>query len=196
MSFNKSLQSKEILSSIRNRRSVRKYSYQPVEREKILTCINAARLAPSADNIQPWRFIILDDAEQKTSFEKEIYSGIYRVTRWAVSAPVLIVLLADIHVLAHRMGGGLQKIPFHFLDLGIAGEHFVLQAQELNLSTCWIGWFNVKKAARFLKVPRGVKICSLLAVGHQADGWRSRIRRIKPLKDLVFENKWGQSIEF
>ena len=105
------------------------------------------------------------------------------------------VLLADIHVLAHRMGGGLQKIPFHFLDLGIAGEHFVLQAQELSLSTCWIGWFNVKKATGFLKVPRSVKICSLLTVGYKADGWKSKKRRLKPLKDIVFENTWGKQIK-
>jgi nitroreductase len=139
---------------VRNRRSIRRYLDKPVDREMILTCIEAARLAPSADNVQPWRFLIIDDPELKAQYAKEVFSGIYSISSFAAKASVLILILGRLDIIANRIGKQIQNIQFYLLDIGIAGEHVVLQAEELGLGTCWIGWFNVRKARKFLKIPR------------------------------------------
>lgn len=181
----------KVLAIIRERRSLRKFADQPVAREAILTCLEAARLAPSADNIQPWRFVVLDDPEVKEAFGKEAFSGIYRVTRWAVRAPVIVVLLAELNVFAHRMGKAVQGTPFYLLDLGIAGEHVVLQAQAMGLGTCWIGWFDAKRTKKFLGIPGRVRVCGLLAVGYPLSGWQPKLQRRKKAEEIVFFNAWG-----
>jgi nitroreductase len=181
-----------VMNVIQRRRSLRRYDSRPVDRTILLECIEAARLAPSADNLQPWRFLILDDPEIKASFCQTVFTGIYRATRWAADAPVIIVLLADLDVLAHRVAKVVQKIPFYYVDIGIAGEHFTLRAQELGLGTCWIGWFHVKKALKFLHVPRGVRVCELMAVGYPPPGWQPKPKKRKLLEEIVFYNQWNK----
>ena len=151
---------------IRSRRSIRKYQNKSVEREKVLQCIEAARLAPSAENVQPWRFIILDDPGLIKQLSNHAFSGIYSPTRFAAKAPVIIVILAKLDILANRIAKQIQDIHFYLIDIGIAGEHLVLQAQELGLGTCWIGWFNPRKIRKFLKIPRTHKIVSLISMGY------------------------------
>jgi len=157
---------KLFLELVQSRRSIRRYQNKPVEREKILQCIEAARLAPSAENVQPWRFIILDDPDIITEFSSQAFSGIYSLTRFAAKAPIIIVILAKLDVLANRIGKQIQGIHFYLLDIGIAGEHLVLQAQELGLGTCWIGWFNIRGVRKFLNIPRSYKIVSLMCMGY------------------------------
>lgn len=154
------------LELVELRRSNRKYLDKPVEREKIIQCIEAARLAPSAENVQPWRFIILDDPNIIKNFSEYAFSGIYAPTRFAAKAPVIIVILGKLDLLANRIGKQIQGIHFYLLDIGIAGEHLVLQAQELDLGTCWIGWFNIRGVRKFLKIPRSYKIVSLISMGY------------------------------
>lgn len=172
---------------VQSRRSIRKYQNKPVEREKILQCIEAARLAPSAENVQPWRFIILDDPEVLKQFSTHAFSGIYSPTRFAAKAPVIIVILAKLDVLANRIGKQIQGIHFYLLDLGIAGEHFVLQARELGLGTCWIGWFNIKKVRKFLKIPRTYKIVSLISMGYP-ESFQLKSQKRHQLKDIAWFN--------
>ena len=151
---------------VRGRRSIRKFLDKPVEKEKILACIEAARLAPSADNVQPWRFLIIDDPDLLTRFSKKIFSGIYFVTKFAAKAPVIIVILARPDIIANKIGKQIQNIQFYLIDIGIAGEHIVLQAEELGLGTCWLGWFNTRKTRRFFNIPKKYKIVSLMAMGY------------------------------
>jgi len=154
-----------------------------VEREKILACIEAARLAPSASNVQPWRFLVIDDPQIKARFAEKVFSGIYSPTRFAAHAPVLILMLARPDILANRLGKQVQGVTFYLIDSGIAGEHIVLQAEELGLGTCWIGWFSLKKARRFFDIPRKYKIVALMAMGYydkkpQGDKLRKTIEEI------------------
>jgi len=173
---------------VRERRSVRSFGDKPVEREKILMCLEAARLAPSADNSQPWRFLVIDDPEVKSRFAKETFSGIYAVTRFAAKAPVLILVMAKLDFVAHRLGKQIQGIRFQFLDIGIAGEHIVLQAQELGLGTCWIGWFNTRRARKYFHIPRRYKIMSLLAMGYTGEKPVKPLKR-KKLEEIAWFNK-------
>jgi nitroreductase len=151
---------------VHQRRSIRHYADKPVEIEKIQACVEAARVAPSAENVEPWRFIVLTDPEIKQSFCNDVFSGIYKYSQWASKAPVLIVILAKLDILANRIGKQIQGTNYYLIDIGIAGEHFVLQAEELGLGTCWIGWFNSKKARKILKISRSFKVVSLISMGY------------------------------
>jgi nitroreductase len=151
---------------IDQRRSVRRYLDRPVEREKILTCLEAARLAPSAENVQPWRFLVIDDPDIKDRFSSEVFRGIYSFAKFAAKAPVLILMMARLDILANRIGKQIQDVNFYLIDIGIAGEHLVLQAEELGLGTCWIGWFNARRARKVLNIPRKFKPICLLSLGY------------------------------
>jgi nitroreductase len=173
---------------IAQRRSIRRYLDKPVERDKILACLEAARLAPSADNVQPWRFLVIDNPGLKDKLTKEIFSGIYSVSKFAAKAPVLIVILARLDILANRLGKQIQGVQFYLLDVGIAGEHIVLQAEELGLGTCWIGWFHSRKARKILNIPRKYKIVSLLSLGYSESRPQKEKKR-KSLEDIAWFNE-------
>jgi nitroreductase len=175
------------------RRSIRKYLPAPVERDKITRCLEAARLAPSAENVQPWRFIVLDDPAIKNEFSRQAFSGIYAPTRFAANAPVIIVVLAKLDVLANRIGKQIQGIHFYLIDIGIAGEHLVLQAQELGLGCCWIGWFNIRRVRKFLKIPRAYKIVSLISMGYP-ESTEIRPKHRRPLSEIAWFNGFKQPL--
>jgi len=176
---------------VEQRRSIRRYLEKPVDKEKILACIEAARLAPSADNVQPWRFLIIDDPQLKAKFSKEAFSGIYYISRFAAQAPVLILVLGRLDIIANRLGKQIQKIHFYLIDIGIAGEHIVLQAEELGLGTCWIGWFNMRRARKIFNIPHKYKIVSLISMGYYEKKPIKRKKRRK-LEDIVWFNKLGK----
>ncbi len=176
---------------VRNRRSVRRYLEKPVSREDILACLEAARLAPSAENVQPWRFLVIDDPEIKNRFAAEAFSGIYSYTRFAGEAPVVIVILARPDIIANRIGKQIQNVSFYLIDIGIAGEHLALQAEELGLGTCWIGWFSARKVRKFLRIPRKYKIVCLMTLGHY-ERMPPREKKRKPLEEVVWFNRVGE----
>ena len=176
-----------VFEVIKVRRSIRKYQDKPVEREKILKCLEAARLAPSAENVQPWRFIVLDDPHLKDRFSKEVFTGVYSPMKFVRKAPVIIVILAKLDILANRIGKQIQGIHYYFIDIGIAGEHLILQAHELGLGTCWIGWFNPRRVRKFLKIPRNYKIVSLISVGYPAEE-KSEVTNRLPLEKIAWFN--------
>jgi len=157
---------------VEERRSIRRYIDKPVEREKILACLEAARLAPSADNAQPWRFLVLDDVDLKERFCDKVFTGIYSISKFAKRAPVLIVILARLNLIAHRVGKQIQDIHFHLLDIGIAGEHIVLQAKEMGL----------------LKISRAYKIISLISIGYY-EHTPTKQKKRKKLADIVWFNQ-------
>jgi nitroreductase len=173
---------------VETRRSVRHFLPAPVDRDQILACLEAARLAPSAHNAQPWRFLVLDDPEVKERFAREAFSGIYKTTLFAAKAPVLIVILGKPDFVANRIGGALQGVPYMSIDIGIAGEHIALQARELGLGTCWIGWFHYRKARRFLKVPRPYKVMAIMAMGHHEQRPPKEKKRL-PLETIAWFNR-------
>jgi nitroreductase len=172
---------------VRSRRSIRRFLPDAVEKEKILACLDAARLAPSAHNAQPWRFVVVDDPSIREILARGAFSGLYAMTKFAVQAPVLVVILAKPDLVAHRMGGTLLGTRFHLVDIGIAGEHFVLQAEELGLATCWIGWFNARKTRKILKIPSSYKIGAILAVGYAVSRPPAETKR-KGLEEIAWFN--------
>lgn len=178
----------ELEKAIASRRSVRKYADKPVEREKINACLEAARLAPSACNSQPWHYVVLDDPKIKDAFCKEAFSGVYSMTKWAEKAPVIIAVVSDAGNFTSRIGNFFRRTEFYLVDQGISGEHLALRAHDLGLGTCWIGWLNSDKAAKFLKLPKGKKVEHLFALGYPAEEPQARPR--KSLQEIVSYNEY------
>jgi nitroreductase len=172
---------------VHTRRSIRKFEQRSVEQEKIKLCIEAARVAPSAEHVQPWRFIVIDEPDKKEILTSRAFSGIYSPTKWANHAPVIIVILAKLDILANRIGKQIQGTNYYLIDIGIAGEHFVLQAHELGLGSCWIGWFSAKGVRKALTIPRNYKIVSLLALGYPASYPRKE-KICKSFEQICFFN--------
>lgn len=170
------------------RRSVRRFSEKPVEKEKIVRCLEAARLAPSADNGQPWRFVVFDDPEKKQALANAVFKGVFAASSHFARAPVLVALLLKESLIINRLGGGTAGVPFQFIDIGIAGEHFVLAATEQGLGTCWVGWFNSRALLRHLGLGRGYRAVALIAVGYPKDDLKPRTPKRKPLEEIAFWN--------
>ena len=173
---------------IKNRYSVRKFANKEVKKEDILACLEAARLAPSACNSQPAHFYILQN-DVKNNFADTVFTKLYRPCKFFKNAPVLVALAVDKGANAAVKTG--QKItgkPFYLTDQAIAGEHFVLKATELGLGTCWVGWFDSKKAAEFLKLAKNMEVHNLLALGYAEDenAPRPKINRKKLEETATF----------
>ena len=160
-----------IADIIKSRRSARNYLDKPVERDKIMACLEAARLAPSAVNSQPWHFVVVDDKKLKDRLCQEAFSGIYAVNSFARKAPVLVAVVSERDRFLTRISEWFRDTRFYLIDIGISCEHFVLQAEELGLGTCWIGWFNEKAVKKSLKIPDSKKVDVLLTLGY-SDGNR------------------------
>ena len=155
-----------LLNLIKQRKSVRRFLDRPVEREKILMCLEAARAAPSACNSQPWRFIVVDDPELKKRLCDRAFRGIYFINAFCKKAPVIVVIVSEKGRFLARIGGMFRGTRYYLIDIGIVGEHFVLQAEEMGLGTCWIGWFNESAVKKALSIPKGKKIDVLIALGY------------------------------
>ena len=93
------------LDLVRRRQSVRKYSPKPVPREVIDRCLEAARLAPSACNAQPWSFIVVDDETKRKELGRAAFSGIHSMNRFARHAPVLVVVVTERSTYAAKLAG-------------------------------------------------------------------------------------------
>ena len=156
----------DLLNLIKHRKSVRDFLDRPVEREKIMMCLEAARLAPSACNSQPWKFIVVDDRQLKNELCDAAFSGIYSMNSFCKMAPVIVVVISEKSRFLARIGEMFRGTKYHLIDIGIAGEHFVLQAEDLGLGTCWIGWFNEQAIKSILNIPRHKRIDILIALGY------------------------------
>ncbi len=157
---------KSFLELVKERRSVRRYLPRPVEPEKIDLCLEAARLAPSACNCQPWHFIVVSDPKKKDELARAAFGGIYATNAFASRAPVLVAALIRKAGILPGITGKFQDKHYPLIDLGIACEHFVLQAAELGLGTCWLGWFNQKAVERLLPCPPGAQPAIMISLGY------------------------------
>ena len=159
------------------RRSIRKYKTSPVEREKLDLCLEAARLAPSACNAQPYKFIVIDEPALKEKFCAAAFSGVYSACKFAAAAPALVAVVGDTGKFTAWMGNQVQGTDFRLVDIGIAAEHFALAAAEQGLGTCWLGWFGAKAGGKALGLASGKKIEILLSVGYPAEAPAPRPRK-------------------
>ena len=158
----------KFLDLVKKRQSVRKYLDTPVEREKIERCLEAARLAPSASNSQPWTFIVVDNPELKDKVAEETFSKFVSFNKFTKQAPVLIIIITEKSNLKAKIGGIIKNKQFNHIDIGITTEHFCLQAAEEGLGTCIMGWFDEKKIKKILNIPRSKRIDLIISLGYPA----------------------------
>ena len=161
--------------------------------EKALrTCLEAARRAPSACNKQPWRFVVIDAPEVLEQIRRKAQlPGIDH--SWWDTVPMMVALGIEKNALTHKIAPAFSKIPYHLLDAGIAGEHFVLAAASQGLGTCWIGWFKPKVIKRLIDIPKHVDIVALLTLGYPAGEAGNEAPR-KEIEDIAFRNRWGNRL--
>ena len=155
-----------LLDLLKHRKSIRDFLDRPVERKKIMMCLEAARLAPSACNSQPWKFIVVDDRQLKDKLGDAAFRGIYSMNSFCKMAPVMVVVVSEKSKFLARIGGMFRGTKYYLIDIGVAIEHFVLQAEDLGLGTCWIGWFNERAVKSVLEIPHRKKIDILIALGY------------------------------
>ena len=174
------------------RQSVRRYQEKPVEREKIEKLIKAVHLAPSACNSQPWKLILVDHPEMKEQVARASFNDIVSFNRFALQAPVIAVLVIEKAKLIARIGGSIKNQEYPHYDIGIAAAHFCLQAAELGLGTCMIGWFNQKKIKKLLKIPPELKVGLLITLGYPPDDYKLRKKIRKPVDTIYGFNSYNE----
>jgi len=171
---------------ISKRQSERKYDARPVESKKIMQCIEAARMSPSACNAQPWKFIIADEPVLKNKLAAAA-AGM-GMNKFVAEAPVIVAVVLERPNASSKIGSVLKGKEYSLMDIGIAATHFCLQATDLGLGTCIIGWFDEKKVRKLLHVPNKKRIPLLLSVGYSTNEVRQKQR--KALDVIYSENKY------
>ncbi|MDD5064429.1 MAG: nitroreductase family protein [Phycisphaerae bacterium] len=166
-----------VLEVIRKRYSCRAYLDKPIEKEKLEQLFEAARLAPSAKNLQDWRFVVVSEKDKKqqvaaSTNHPEVFG----------KAGVMIAACSNSN---YVMKCGQAVSP---IDVAIAMEHISLQATQLQLATCWIGSFEPETVRKALGIPQDIAVIELMAVGYPADQAKTPSR--EPIENIVCYDKW------
>jgi len=163
---------------IKSRYSVRSYLDRPVEQEKLDRILDAARLAPSGSNRQPWKFVVVRDTETRKKLVPACSNQ-----EFVGQAPVVI---AGVGLMPDRiMSCGVPGDP---VDVAIALEHVALAATAEGLGTCWIGSFHQDQIRTLLGIPANAKVIEVMTLGYPADHPQPKTR--KPMKELVCYDQW------
>ena len=170
----------DVYEIIKARRSVRAYQDKPIPDDVLDRLLWAAQWAPSARNVQPWKFIVVKDANLRKQLGEAANGQMF-----VGQAPVVIaaVGLDPDYVMA-------CQVPAYAVDTSIALDHLTLAAAEEGLGTCWIGAFSQPKVKEILLVPAGQKVVALMPVGYPADEPPPERSR-KPLEELTCTNYFG-----
>ncbi len=172
----------EFFELIQKRESCRNFKDTPVENEKLRRCIEAARLAPSACNSQPWRYIIVNDPELSLKVAKCVQD--MGMNKFTTNCPSFAIVLETEASLISRLGGKITDQKYAPLDVGISVAHFCLEATDLGLSTCILGWLNEGKLTELFNVPKNERVRVVLAIGYAAND-TLRTKQRKPLEDIA-----------
>ncbi|MCU0861591.1 MAG: nitroreductase family protein [Methanomassiliicoccales archaeon] len=162
----------EVSSAIQKRRSIRKYKAKEVPHDLLLEILEAARLAPSGANRQPWQLIVVTDLERRRGLVP-----ICKDQRFIADAGAFIAVIDD----------PAQK--WARVDAAIAMEHIALTAVDKGLGTCFIGAFDGEKLAAYLGVPKPYVVTVGMALGYPDETPEARSR--KPMAELVHWERFG-----
>lgn len=172
------------------RQSVRNYADKPVEEEKLAQLVEAVRLAPSASNSQPWKLIIVNDRDLKEKVAKATFSKLISFNKFTQQAPVLGILVIEKPKVITQIGGKLKDREFSLIDIGIAAEHFCLQAADLGLGTCMLGWFDETAIKQLLHIPEQKRIGLVIALGYAKAEDPLRKKNRKTVEEVCNYNRY------
>ena len=180
----------EIIHEIQERRSVRKYKSDRVEEKDILQIIEAARLAPSGSNTQPWRFVIIKDEKMKAKIVEADHQQ-----KWMLLAPVFIVCIADIRsrmeecqTLELDETSCSPELKQIIRDTSIAISYMLLEAKHIGLDTCWTGWYDQKEMKSVLGLPSYMYVSGIITVGYGDEKPTQRPRM--SVDEILRYEKW------
>ncbi|GAH64388.1 unnamed protein product [marine sediment metagenome] len=165
----------KVLDVIQKRQSVRKYKEDSIPEKALMRVLEAARLAPSGKNFQPWKFIIVKDKALKEKLAQASAGQFFMA-----EAPIIIVGCGFPDNCYAHMGRYMKSWS---VDVTIALEHLMLQAQEEGLGTCWIGSFEEEEVKAILNIPENVKVLALTPLGYPDEIPRFRGR--KSLDEII-----------
>lgn len=168
----------DFIQLVTQRHSCRAFEDRRVDRATLLMVLEAARLAPSACNRQPWSFLVADE-EPALAVARRAYDR-----EWMATAPAVIIALGHHDVAWHR---GYDNKDATDIDLSIAIDHLTLAAQSLGLGTCWVCAFDKEVIARGFNLPPQVEPIALIPIGYPAGGDTPAKKR-RSLEEIV---KWG-----
>lgn len=157
------------------RSSVRGFDGQAVSDEDIKYILDCARLAPSAVNYQPWKFIVVESESGKDRIHKCYHR------EWFNSAPLYIICVADHSKSWHRADGK----DHADIDIAIAAEHICLAAADRGLASCWVCNFDSKLTSQSFGLADGQEPCVLIPIGHSPSGSAVSEKKRKPLEEIV-----------
>jgi len=164
-----------IFEAIEKRYSCRDYLEKPIEAEKLGRILEAARLAPSAKNLQDWRFVVVTEPEKRARLAEAACDQ-----KFLARAGAIIIGCSNSD---ETMRCGQAVAP---IDVAIAMEHIALQAVEEGLATCWIGAFYTDKVRPIVGIPEDIQIVELMALGYPADSPRAA-NRVQMDKIVCYE---------
>jgi nitroreductase len=167
----------DIFEAIKKRYSCRAYQDRSIEADKLARVLEAARLAPSARNLQDWRFVVVTDVETRAKLAEAANNQ----KHVGAAAAILVACSTSDHVM--RCGQAIGPI-----DVSIALEHIALQATAEGLATCWIGAFYADKVRAILGIPADIAIIELMAIGYPADSQKLPSR--EPIEEIVCYEQW------
>lgn len=169
-----------VMEAIQIRKSIRHFSDNAVEEEKLNKVIEAARLAPSANNKQYWRFIVINQPE----IRKKVTACVPSEDAFIENAPIIIVACSEVE---GRPAPGTP--PYHYIDTAIAVDHMTLEAVEQGLGTCWIGQFKEEKIKKLLRIPDSIKVVVLIPLGYPVDPTPVTKKRLT-VEKICRYNQW------
>lgn len=168
----------DFLDLAEKRQSTRAYQTdKPVEPEKIRRILEAARLAPSACNAQPWHFIVVDNPELKNKVADAASARLLGMNHFTKQAPVHIVIVEEKVNLTSGIGGLIKDKHFAYVDIGIAATHICLAAEAEGLGSCILGWFNEAKMKKLLNIPDSKRVILDIIIGYPNQELRPKKRK-------------------
>jgi len=177
-----------MLEMITSRQSDRRYDTRSVEKEKLERIIEAARMSPSANNAQPWKFIVVTDRNLIQKIADAASVKLLGMNSFVAQAPVQIIVVREQADIQTRAASVMKKRDYSLIDIGIASENICLQAEAEGLGSCMIGWFDEKSVKKFLGIPGSKRVELIITLGYSISSKREKKR--KPHNLTVSYNKY------
>jgi len=176
------------LELVQKRQSDRSYQDKPVEKEKLDRILEAARLAPSACNGQPWKLIVVTDPEKRCKIADAATSKMLSMNHFSKQAPVQIVLVEEGSNFSSTVGGWAKNKHFAHLDIGIIASHICLAATDEGLGSCMLGWCDEGKVRKTLEIPKNKRVILVILLGYTTQPIHEKKRKM--INEIVSFDKY------